>query len=113
MEFACKVLGAKLVMVLGHSGCGAIKGACDHVEMGNLTGLLHKIYPAISAEAHAEKNHSSENEEFVEKVAATNVKLVMEAITKHSPIIAEMLEKQEIAIIGGMYNVMTGEVEFY
>jgi len=113
MEFACKVVGVKLIMVLGHSGCGAIKGACDHVEMGNLTGLLHKINPAIDAEKSTANNRDSSNEEFVENVAAINVKLVMEEITKHSPIIAELLEKKEIAIIGGMYNVMTGEVEFY
>ena len=100
-------------MVLGHSGCGAIKGACDHVEMGNLTNLLHKIHPAISAETNTLENRDSSNEKFVENVSAINVKLVMKEITKHSPIIAELLAKKEIAIIGGMYNVMTGEVEFY
>jgi MFS superfamily sulfate permease-like transporter len=113
MEFASKVVGVKLIMVLGHSGCGAIKGACDHVEMGNLTNLLHKIHPAISAETNTLENRDSSNEKFVENVSAINVKLVMEEITKHSPIIAELLAKKEIAIIGGMYNVMTGEVEFY
>lgn len=113
MEFACKIAGVKLIMVLGHSGCGAIKGACDHVEMGNLTGLLNKIYPAIAAERTTNNERNSLNVDFVENVATINVKLVLQEITKHSPIIAEMLEKQEIAVIGGMYNVMTGEVEFY
>ncbi len=113
MEFACKVMKAKLIMVLGHSGCGAIKGACDHVEMGNLSGLLHKINPAIEAEKIIDHNRDSSNEKFVENVAALNVKLVMKEIVLRSSIIAKMLEAKEIAIIGGMYNVMTGEVEFY
>ncbi len=113
MEFASKVMGVKLIMVLGHSGCGAIKGACDHVEMGSLTGLLQKINPAIALENSTKNNRDSSNVDFVENVAAINVKLVMQEITKHSPIVAKMLENQEIAIIGGMYNVMTGEVEFY
>ncbi len=113
MEFACKVIGVKLIMVLGHSGCGAIKGACDHVEMGHLTGLLNKIQPAITAEICTKEKRNSKNEEFVENVSAINVKLTVEEITKRSPIIAEALKNKDIAIIGGMYDVMTGRVEFY
>lgn len=108
MEFACKVAGSKLIMVLGHSGCGAIKGACNHVEMGNLTGLLAKIKPAIDAE----KKHKN-SEDFVESVAARNVKLTIKEITKRSEIIAQIYESKEVAIIGGMYDVATGKVEFF
>lgn len=112
MEFACS-MGVKLIMVLGHTSCGAIRGACDHVEMGNLTGLLHKINPAIEAEKTIKNHRNSHNEKFVENVAALNVKLIMQEVAKNSKIIAEKSAKEEIAIIGGMYNVMTGEVEFY
>ncbi len=107
MEFGSKVIGVKLIVVLGHSGCGAIKGACEHVEMGNLTGLLEKIKPAIAMEG---KNH---DRNFVENVATNNVKLIIKDITKRSPIIKELIGQQKIAIIGGMYDVATGKVEFY
>lgn len=113
MEFACKIAGVKLIMVLGHSGCGAIKGACDHVKMGNLTTLLQKIGPAIKAEKIITHDRSSNNEQFVENVASLNVKLTINEITKNSKVIEEMFNKKEIAIIGGMYNVMTGKVDFY
>jgi MFS superfamily sulfate permease-like transporter len=113
MEFACNVAGAKLIVVLGHTGCGAIKGACDDVKMGNLTGLLKKIKPAIKREKSTKQNRHSHNDEFVEKVASLNVKEVLAQIPKESPILAEMAKKNQIAIIGGMYNVGTGVVEFY
>lgn len=112
MEFACKVAGSKLVVVLGHSKCGAIKGACDHVEMGNLSTLLHKIEPAVNAvEYDGERN--SNNSDFVEKVAETNVVWTVGEIKKNSPILREMIEKGEIGIVGGMYDVETGVVTFY
>jgi len=112
MEFACKVAGSKLVMVLGHSACGAIKGACDNVQMGNLTALISKIRPAVEAVKEPKDNRNSSNTEFVEKVASMNVKVAIEEIKKRSSILAEMHANKEIDIVGGMYNVQTGEVVF-
>lgn len=113
MEFACKVAGAKALVVLGHSKCGAVKGACDHVEMGNLTNLLSKLQPAVYAEKTVTTDRTSANDEFVEKVATLNVKMAMHQIHDKSTILNDMILKGEIAIIGGMYNVETGVVEFY
>jgi len=113
MEFGCKILGAKIIVVLGHSRCGAIKGACDHLEMGNLTALLSKILPAVYAEESVTKNRDSSNEEFVEKVAAINVRKTVHAIIERSPILNEMILKGEIKIIGGIHDIASGEVFFY
>lgn len=113
MEFACKVAGSKVVVVLGHTKCGAIKGACDHVEMGNLSTLLHKIKPAMDAETTTRDNRSAANAEFVERVAALNVMHVLREIPKQSPIIESMVKNGDIMLIGGMYNVDTGVVDFY
>jgi len=112
MEFACKIAGSKIIVVLGHSKCGAIKGACDQVKMGNLTKLLSKIQPAINAENTTIENRNSNNEEFVEKVALINVKRVMENIVDHSPTLKDMAEKSEIRIIGGLHDITTGKVDF-
>jgi carbonic anhydrase len=113
MEFGCKILGAKIIVVLGHSTCGAIKGACDHVEMGNLTALLSKILPAVYAETSVTKNRDSNNEAFVEKVAAINVRKTVHAIIERSPILNEMILKGAIEIIGGNHDIASGEVCFY
>ena len=113
MEFACKVAGAKIIVVLGHTKCGAIKGACDHVEMGNLTALLSKIHPAVGDEATTKENRNSSNDEFVEKVATINVKRTVKAILERSPILKEMIESGTLGIAGGNYDVSSGEVEFY
>ena len=113
MEFACKVAGAKLIMVLGHTECGAIKGACDNVKMGHLTSLLSKITPAVDSEKTVKENRDSGNSEFVDKVATLNVQAALSKINKISPIIDEMHKKGEIAIIGGMYDVSNGVVTFY
>ena len=113
MEFACKVAGSKVIVVLGHSKCGAVKGACDHVEMGNLTALLSKIQPAVYDEKTETENRSSSNAEFVEKVAAINVKRTVNSIMERSPILKEMIQNGEIGIIGGMHNITDGEVSFY
>jgi carbonic anhydrase len=113
MEFACKVAGSKIIAVLGHSKCGAIKGACDHVEMGNLTALLSKIQPAVYDEKSIIENRNSNNADFVEKVASINVKRTVNAIMERSPILKEMIAKGEIGIIGGMHNLSDGEVVFY
>lgn len=113
MEFACKVAGAKVVAVLGHSKCGAIKGACDGVKLGNLSALLEKVQPAIDAETTVSSNRNASNAEYVEKVAVLNVKITIDQVLERSPILKEMMEANEIAIVGGMYNVETGVVEFY
>jgi len=113
MEFACKVAGAKAIVVLGHTRCGAIKGACDGVEMGNLTALLQKIDRAIAEETETYDNRTSSNAEFVERVASLNVKLVKRQILERSPVLAEMAENSEIALLGGIYDVETGAVDFY
>jgi len=112
MEFACKVTGAKLIVVLGHTNCGAIKGACDNVELGNLTQLLSKIKIA-EAEVKTSGERNSKNTEFVEDVAKQNVILGMKLIREQSPILNEMLTKGEIGIVGAMYDLETGKVEFY
>ena len=113
MEFSCKVAGAKVVVVLGHTKCGAVKGACDHVKMGNLTTLLEKLKPAVDGETSVTSNRNATNAEFVEKVASLNVRITKKQILKNSPILKEMIEKGEIALAGGMYDVETGIVDFY
>ncbi|MBL7806503.1 MAG: carbonic anhydrase [Saprospiraceae bacterium] len=109
MEFACKVAGAKIIVVLGHTRCGAIKGACDHVEMGHLTGLLSKIRPVMDRTPEVEGNGYA----FADAVAANNVHHVMDDIATRSIILGKMIESHEIAIVGGMYNIETGVVDFY
>ena len=111
MEFACAVSGAKLVLVLGHTACGAIKGAIDDVELGNLTGLLAKIKPAIP-ETKFEGEKSSKNSAYVDAVARTNVKLGIENIRRRSPVLEELEKKGSIQITGAMYNLANGVVEF-
>ena len=113
MEFGCKVAGSKIIVVLGHSKCGAVKGACDHVEMGNLTALLSKIQPAVYDEKTETGNRNSSNDEFVEKVAAINVKRTVHAIMERSPILKEMIATDQIGIVGGIHDITTGEVSFY
>lgn len=113
MEFACKVAGAKAIIVLGHSKCGAVKGACDAVRMGNLTGLLEKIEAAVKLETETVGERSSKNPAFVERVAELNVLLVKKQILERSSLLAEMVKKSEIAVVGGMYDIDSGAVDFY
>ena len=115
MEFASKLAGTKLIVVLGHTSCGAIKGACDHARMGNLTALINKIEPAVAAvhEPKDEAIRNSKNLEFVDAVSAKNVLLTMENIRERSRILAEMENNKEILIVGAMYDISTGEVTFY
>jgi carbonic anhydrase len=115
LEFACHVAGAKLIVVLGHSRCGAITGACDGIALGHLTGVLRKITPAIDAvkEPVDPEQRSSANAEFVDAVSAANVHLVSEAISNRSGVLAEMEKSGAIQIVGGFYDVATGRVEFY
>ena len=113
MEFGCKVADSKIIVVLGHTKCGAIKGACDHVEMGNLTALLSKISPAVDSETQTKENRNANNSVFVENVATINVKQTVQAIMERSPILYEMIQSGQIGIIGGMHDISTGEVQFY
>lgn len=113
MEFACKVAGSKIITVLGHTNCGAIKGACDHVEMGNLTNLLAKIRPAIDDETTIKDDRTSSNDEFVDKVTLINVKRTMTGILQRSPILKDLIESNQIILVGGIHNIATGEVAFY
>ncbi len=110
MEYACKVAGSKIVVVLGHSKCGAVTSACKHVELGNITPLLHKIKPAVDLVA---KNQEELNEMQIEEVATLNVNLSIEQIRNESPILSEMEKNGEIIIVGGIYDVSTGAVDFF
>ena len=113
MEFPCKAAGAKIVVVLGHTRCGAVKGACDDVKMGNLTALLNKLKPAIEAEKTETAERNAKNSDFVEKVASLNVRITKQQILNNSPTLKDMIVQGEIALIGGMYDVETGAVDFY
>jgi carbonic anhydrase len=113
MEFGCKVAGAKIIVVLGHTKCGAIKGACDNVALGNLTGLIAKIKPAVEQESITAENRNSSNGVFVENVAELNVSLSVKNILLKSPIIAEMVKNGDIGIVGGIHEITTGEVKFF
>jgi len=115
LEFACRVLGSKLIVVLGHSKCGAIKGACDHVEMGNVTELLSKIQPAVYQESKGQspEDCDSTNAVYVERVADTNVKRSVVAIANRSYILEKMIQSGELAIIGGKHELDTGQVHFF
>ena len=114
MEFGCKLAGTKLVVVLGHTSCGAIKGACDNAKLGNLTAMLNKIKPAVNAvlEPKEASSRTSENLDFVDNVAARNVALTIERIRRESEVLATMEENGEIMIVGAMYNINDGAVSF-
>jgi len=112
MEFACKLAGAKLIVVLGHTRCGAVRGACDEVQLGKLTGLVNKIKPAVEAIRGQVDYGKSDNPEFLDEVARQNVVDVIEAILKGSKVLAEMESKEKIEIVGAMYHVESGLVEF-
>ncbi len=115
MEFACKLAGTKLIVVLGHTACGAVKGACDDAKMGNLTKLISKIKPAVNAVSEPKEAslRNSKNSEFVDNVAKVNVQLTIDRIHAESPILTEMEKNGEIMIIGAMYDINTGEVNFF
>ena len=112
MEFACKLAGTKVIVVLGHTKCGAVKGACEYVQMGHLTGLLEKIQ-SIAVNEQGNTINLSSDPIFVDHVTKLNIKYVMNEIPKRSPIIADMLEKGDIIIAGGLYEVDKGHVQFF
>lgn len=112
MEYSCKVAGSKLVLVLGHESCGAVKAACDGVELGNITAMLDNILPAVKQSAdEVDGELNSSNKEFVAKTIENNVKLTIDRIREKSPILKEMEDNDEIKIVGGVYNLHTGKVE--
>ena len=114
IEFACKLAGTKLIVVLGHTSCGAVKGACDHARLGNLTALIKKIEPAVEAvkEPQDAALRTSNNLEFVNNVATKNVQMSIENIRRDSPVLAEMERNNEIMMVGAMYDVSNGSVSF-
>jgi len=113
LEFACKISGAKSVVVMGHNHCGAVKAAIDEVELGNITGLLSKIKPAINqAKINFIGETVSSDKEFVEKVCHTNVELMINKIRTDSPVLREMEDKGEIKVVGAVYHLESGKVEF-
>jgi len=112
LEFSCKYLGSKLVVVMGHSSCGAIKAACDHYKGGNIGEIIELIDPAVALEKTITDKRDSSNEAFVERVCFHNVEVQMERILKRSPLLTEMIEKKEIGLVGAVYNLASGEVEF-
>lgn len=111
MEYSCKVAGSKLVFVLGHESCGAVKAACDHVELGNITAMLDNIQPAVKkSEGEVSGEHNSSNRGFVDKTIENNVLLTIERIREKSPILKEMEDMKEIKIVGGVYHISSGKV---
>ena len=115
MEFACKLAGTKLLVVLGHTACGAVKGACDDAKLGILTSMLAKIKPAVEATIEPEDAsiRNSSNTEFVNDVSTKNVELTIEYILENSPVLKEMQSEGSIKVIGAMYDIKTGKVTFY
>ena len=113
LEFACKLAGSKLIVIMGHTSCGAVKGACDHAELGNLTQMLDKIQPAVrSVETEPGVDRSSGNIEFVNKVAEANVKLTIQKLFEDSIVLREMSQANDIDVVGAIYDVQTGKVRF-
>lgn len=115
MEFACKLAGTRLIVVLGHTSCGAVKGACDDAKLGNLTSMLSKIKPAVDSTTLPSdiNNRNSSNISFVNDVAVKNVELNIQNILNSSEVISEMVNNGEVKIIGAMYDVSSGAVNFF
>jgi carbonic anhydrase len=113
MEFACKIAGSKLIVVLGHTKCGAIEGACDNIELGHITTLLNKVKPAIAIETETKSERNSKNKSFVGNVTKYNVTLTVQQVKEQSPLLRELELSKKIKIIGGLYDLDTGKVTFY
>lgn len=111
LEYAAGVSGSKLIMVMGHTNCGAVKGACDHVEFGNLTGLLNKIQPAVTAASKEGADNSSKNDDFVEDVTRKNIQNSIDSIMKQSEVIRDLVSTEKIKLVGALYCVSKGTVE--
>lgn len=112
MEFGCKAAGSKIIVVLGHSACGAVKGACDHVELGNLTALLNKIEPAVNDEK-TETVRDSSNATFVAKVTEINIRKTVLEVLEKSPVLKEMVNKGEVGIVGANHDLASGKITFF
>jgi carbonic anhydrase len=112
LELSCKYLGSKLVIVMGHTNCGAIRAACDHYKGGNIGEIIELIDPAVSLEKTITVKRDSTNDLFVGKVCFHNVEIQMERILKRSPLLTDMIDRKEIGLIGAVYNLASGEVEF-
>jgi carbonic anhydrase len=113
MEFACKIAGSKLIVVLGHTKCGAIEGACNNIVMGNITALLSKVKPAIEKETETTIERHGQNKTFVHNVTVNNVFITAQKIKEQSDILKELEQSGQIKIIGGLYDLDTGQVTFY
>lgn len=113
MEFSCKIAGSKLIVVLGHTKCGAIEGACDNIELGHVTTLLNKVKPAIAIETETKSDRNSKNKAFVNNVTKNNVTITVQQVKEQSPLLREMEQSGQIKIIGGLYDLDTGIVTFY
>ncbi len=113
MELACKIAGSKLILVLGHTKCGAITGACDNIVLGNITTLLSKIKPAIEKETETKTERNSGNETFLQNVTVNNVFIMVQKIREQSSILLEMEQTKQIKIIGGLHDIDSGQVIFY
>lgn len=113
LEYAAAVAGVKLILVMGHANCGAVKGACDRVELGHLTGVLASILPAIEMEHTVTENRTSTNSEFINKVSILNTRNSIQQILIQSPIIAGLVAKKQLAISGALYDVACGKVQFF
>lgn len=113
MEYGCKVAGARLIVVLGHEACGAVKAAADGEELGNITGMLARIKPAIQQSQGIPGDHTSKNAAFIAAVVQHNIRNSIQEIIKRSPVLNEMVEKGEIRIVGAYYHLATGEVTFF
>ena len=113
MELACKIAGSKLIVVLGHTKCGAIVGACNDIRIGHITSLLNKIKPAIANETTTKSERNGNNKIFVQNVALQNVFLTVQKIKEESSLLAELEASQQIKIVGGLYDLDTGQVKFY
>ncbi|MHB1948533.1 MAG: carbonic anhydrase family protein [Gammaproteobacteria bacterium] len=113
MEFGTKVAGAKLIAVIGHTSCGAVRGACQQVKLGNLTGLLHKIQPAVKQAAKENGKADCADNAYVDQIAKDNVLLVMKQIQARSPVIRKLIDDGQIGIVGGMQDLETGQVTFF
>lgn len=112
LEFACKLAGSRLLVVLGHTSCGAIKGACDNVQLGNLSTLINLIQPSVYFERTVTENRTSANPTFVDRVGQIHVRRSVEGVVERSMVLREMIEKGEIGLVGAMYHIGTGAVEF-